>query len=180
MADKSKLDFSGWDRAFNLLEGEFKEALAARMAVEGGVLIRDEAKTIAATRKPDRKFSMPTGTWANSFYLAKSDVRTTQDQVVYSVSWNAKKAPHGHLAEYGHNNYYVIKQIKGQWRTMAKGKGGGPNAQLRPGGPKRIAATPALRPAIDGRGAEAVKVMIERGKTEFPILLAEMKAKAPK
>lgn len=167
MADKSKLDFSGWDKAFNLLEGPFKESLARRMATAGGRLIRDEAKTIAATRKADRKFSAPRGLLASAIYLSHSDKLTTDTMFVYSVSWNAKKAPHGHLAEFGHNNYYKLIQINGQWRTTKI---------KREGGPKRVPGTPFLRPAIDGRGAEAVKVMIETGRTEFPKLLAEMKA----
>lgn len=42
-----------------------------------------------------------TGKLADSIYQVHSVANTTDDRVVYHVSWNHKKAPHGHLVEFG-------------------------------------------------------------------------------
>jgi hypothetical protein len=166
----TKLDDSEWTKALDLLGGEAKESLARRMVVEGGVLVRDEARLIAASRKPNRVWSAPRGLLASAVYLAKNDKLSTEDVFTYSVSWNHKKAPHGWWIEMGRYQRYMIKwgKRKGGWYTI--------KAEKLPT-PKWVPPTPFLRPAYDGRGDDAIKVMIERGRKEFPILMAEIKAK---
>lgn len=171
MDKRTKLDDSEWTRALALLDDEMKVSLARRMGVEGGVTIRNEARSIAAARKPDRHWSAPRGLLASAVYLAYNDKQSNKGQIVYSVSWNHKKAPHGWWAEFGHYQRYLTKWSKtnNQWYTV--------KSVPRPGGPKFIPPTPYLRPAYDARGDDAVRVMIERGRREFPILMAEMQAK---
>lgn len=48
-----------------------------------------------------------TGNLANSIYQAYSqDQSTVGESATYHVSWNAAKAPHGHLVEYGYLQRY--------------------------------------------------------------------------
>lgn len=140
-----KFDGSGWDAAVAQLSGPFKEKLARSMAVAGGSLLRDEAKANAP---------VDTGLLRDSIYLAFKDDRSNEMQVVYSVSWNSKTAPHGHLLEFGH------------WHVTG-GKGG-----------ERTSWTPArpfLRPAYD-QAPRAMQAMIARGKVRAAELLSEMKS----
>jgi HK97 gp10 family phage protein len=144
MADSGmKLDTSEWTAALAQLDGPFKEKLARSMAVAGGTILRDEAKQNAPVL---------TGLLRDSIYLAFKDSQSNEAQIVYSVSWNSKTAPHGHLIEFGH------------WHVQG-GKGG-----------ERTSWTPAqpfLRPAFDHAG-RAQKAMIERGKVRAAELLAEV------
>jgi HK97 gp10 family phage protein len=87
-----KFDGSEWTEALNKLDGPFKEKLARSMAVAGGTLLRDEAKHYAP---------VDTGTLRDSIYLAFKDNKSNEQQIVYSVSWNSRTAPHGHLIEFG-------------------------------------------------------------------------------
>ncbi len=42
-----------------------------------------------------------TGTLKSSIYQVFSKDNSTDDKAVYQVSWNHRKAPHGHLIEFG-------------------------------------------------------------------------------
>lgn len=144
MADNSgmKLDDSEWMAALNKLDGPFKEKLARSMAVAGGKVMRDEAKLQAPVK---------TGLLRDSIYLAFKDDRSNEAQVVYSVSWNSKTAPHGHLLEFGH------------WHTTKDGV----QASWTP-------AKPFLRPAYDIAKPAAAQAMMERGRERAAELLAEI------
>ena len=41
------------------------------------------------------------GTLRNSIYRVLSKDNTNKDKITYHVAWNHKKAPHGHLIEFG-------------------------------------------------------------------------------
>lgn len=138
-----KFDGLGWDAALAKLDGEFRVSLARSMAVAGGQLLRDEAKQNAP---------VDTGLLRDSIYLAFKDDRSSEAQIVYSVSWNSRTAPHGHLIEFGH------------WHVQG-GKGG-----------ERTSWTPAqpfLRPAFD-HAPRAQQAMIQRGRERAAELLAEV------
>jgi HK97 gp10 family phage protein len=139
-----KLDKSEWDAALNKLSGPVKEKLARSMGVAGGQVMRDEAKLQAPVM---------TGLLSESIYLAFKDDRSNDAQVVYSVSWNSKTAPHGHLLEFGH------------WHVTG-GKGGEQTSWT--------AAKPFLRPAYDIAKPKAAQAMMARGKVRAAELLAEM------
>lgn len=49
-----------------------------------------------------------TGNLASSIYQAYSENNSGPGRATYHVSWNARKAPHGHLVEYGHLQRYEI------------------------------------------------------------------------
>lgn len=157
MSIKAEVDFSEALSGLELL-GQVRHKLARSMAVAGGKVLRDEAKA----RAPMGEDSKRPGLLRDSIYLAYRDKESTDAEEVYSVSWNAKLAPHGHLVEFGH------------WQTHARYKGkdgvwytGAPLAT-----PKWVPAYPFLRPALDAAQQRAKVAMLERGRERLPELLA--------
>lgn len=80
-----------------------------------------------------------TGNLARSIYQVYSLRNSTDKRAVYHVSWNARKAPHGHLIEYGHVQRFqvVIDKRTGKWVTL----------KSRPIAPRQVGAKPFIRPA---------------------------------
>jgi hypothetical protein len=155
MASGFNADFSEWHDAIAKLSGPLKVSLARSIAVGMGEVLRDEAKLLTPKES---------GKLADSIYLAYKDGRSNEQQVVYSVSWNHKAAPHGHLIEFGHwQPYKVIKLPNGDWFTTKE----------RLPAPKFTPAHPFLRPALDTAGKRAVQAGIERGRKRLPELLKE-------
>jgi hypothetical protein len=159
----ARFDFGELDVVLDRLEGPVRESLARRMGVEGGVLIRDEAKA-RATFDPYWQPKHP-GLLASSMYLARNEQLSNEYEFVYSVSWNRTKAPHAHLVEVGHCMPYRVhrNRITGKFRTD--------KTDPLPGQGKWVPAYPFLRPAWDARKHDAVVAMMTRGKQELPILL---------
>lgn len=169
MADpiQAKADFSGALAGLDRLKGALRESLARSMAVAGGKVLRDEAKLLAPKE---------TGLLESAIYLAYKQNRSSSSQQVYSVTWNAKKAPHGHLIEFGHWRYNKIINGYPQ-KSLREGltKGHGPQDHVPPGAldaPVWVSAHPFLRPALDSAGERAKAAMIERGRQRLPELLA--------
>jgi len=163
-----KVDFSEVTAGLDKLGAATKEHLPRSMAVAAGKVFRDEAKarapvfdgstalkggsTVTNPRQP--------GQLQEAIYLAFSDNRSTptNGRYVYSVSWNATKAPHGHLLEFGH------------WRTNVIA-GGYPKKQ-KLDKPKWVPASPFLRPAYDSVGRIAIEHALARGRVRLSELLA--------
>jgi len=144
------------------LAGDMATHLARSMCVAGGKVIRDEAKLLAPVGTEEGGSIAP-GTLRNSIYLAHKDNKSSSSQQVYSVTWNAKKAPHGHLLEFGHWQPYVVAKITG---------GGYYSTKIKKDAPTWTPAHPFLRPALDSAGARATQAMIARGRERLPELLA--------
>jgi len=144
MTITAKVDASSALAGLDALTGELRVSLARSMAVAGGQVIRDEARV----RAPEQ-----TGRLKSSIYLAFKDGQSTDDRVVYSVTWNSRTAPHGHLLEFGH------------WQTVAWGH------QMAT--PKWVAAHPFLRPAHEATAQRAQDAMLERARERLPELIAE-------
>lgn len=167
MADKStNFDDSSVQSALSRLDGSLAVSLARSMAVAGGQVLRDEAKLLAPEfdgstallggANVDRP-PVP-GQLRDAIYLAHSDTRSRNGVQTYSVTWNARKAPFGHLLEFGHWRYNVIVN--------------GVPTKTRLAQPQWVAASPFLRPALDIASATALSAMIERGKQRLPELLS--------
>lgn len=110
MADGTKINIDNTDleKVFAKLDQNVKEHLARSGALAGAKIIRDEAKL----RVPVDK-----GTLRDSIYVAFSERDSDSKQKAYTVSWNRKKAPHGHLVESGYwltLNGKRIKRIPGK------------------------------------------------------------------
>lgn len=147
MADLLSINFD--DKALQAgLDELAADALAAvRPAAQAGAqVLYDEVKSNASARKK-------TGNLAASIYQVFSDDNSTPRRAEYHVSWNARKAPHGHLVEYGYiqtRQVYIGKD--GKWYSSKV-----PLAQ-----PKPIAARPFLRPAFDAKGTAALQAAKDR------------------
>jgi len=125
------------------------------MAVAGGEVLRDEAKARVNTHN---------GVLAGAIYLAFRERYSTDQEVQYSVTWNKRKAPHGHLVEFGHwQIYVVVRKPDGSYVT---------DKRRKLATPKWVPAYPFLRPAYEAASARAQAAMIQRGRQRLPELLA--------
>lgn len=67
------------------------------------------------------KIKRKTGNLASSIYQVYSATKSSPHSAVYHLSWNAKKAPHAGLVEYGHlQRYQYYKGSDGQIRPMVR------------------------------------------------------------
>ncbi len=111
------------------------EAAARPAAQAAAQVLYDEVKRNVAGIK--RK----TGNLASSIYQAYSRDNSAVGKATYHVSWNARKAPHGHLVEFGHLQRYEVT-FDPQTKRFTTHKD-------RPlASPKQVAARPFIRPAV--------------------------------
>jgi HK97 gp10 family phage protein len=73
-----------------------KKVLFAGAASMAGTIVEEVRFNVSPP-----KMGIVTGNLHNSIYWAHAEDRSTDESVAYHVSWNKKKAPHGHLLEYG-------------------------------------------------------------------------------
>lgn len=160
----ASLNASGWIATLDALDGPLKESLSRRMLVEGGVLLRDAAKS-NALMAANAEGTDVRGVLAGAIYLAYDKKTSHGSRFNYVVSWNARLAPHGHLVEFGHwRTHAVYKGADGNWYTRK---------DMPLDAPVWVAARPFLRPTLDAYGKTALSVMVHRGRQELPKLLAE-------
>jgi HK97 gp10 family phage protein len=149
-----RADLSGLNNLLDEL-GDKVEAAVRPASQAAAQVLYDEVKGNVA------KIGKKTGNLANSIYQVYSERESQPGRAVYHVSWNAKKAPHGHLVEFGHlQRYKYYQDASGKVRPMVR-----PEAkdEPRPGRrasqatkdayyvtlptPKQVAARPFMRPA---------------------------------
>lgn len=170
MSFSINVDLSSLDRMLDDLGDKAEEA--ARPAAQAAAQVfYDEVKRNVA------KLGSKTGNLSRSIYQVHSDNLSRPGLATYHISWNAKKAPHGHLLEYGYLQRYAVGIGKGgKWFTFVR-----PEAQGKPkpkrrapqsvkdayyvprkGGPKQIPARPFVRPALAKSEAaiEAAKAVL--------------------
>lgn len=134
--------------------GDDAYSVARTMGEAVGAAMRDEAKQQAPRKS---------GLLASAIYLAFSD-DSTETRIVYSVSWNRKKAPHGHLVEFGHwRTNVVVQSANGQWVTTKE----------RLAQPKWVNAKPFLRPAYMTVVSVSMRIAGDAGRKRFAQLQAE-------
>lgn len=94
------------------------------------------------------KIGKVTGNLDASIYQVYSKDNSTPTSATYHISWNTRKAPHGHLVEFGHiqtRKVYLGKN--GQWYTSPE----------KLPEPKQVAARPFIRPAYAAKEREALE-----------------------
>jgi len=96
------------------------------------------------------------GALRGAIYLAYREGKSTETTVVYAVTWNSRKAPHGHLQEFGH---WAVQGGK-------RGKGGTETSW--------VPAKPFLRPAFEASLGRMSQAMMERGRERLAELLRDM------
>ncbi|WP_349743924.1 HK97 gp10 family phage protein [Roseateles cavernae] len=111
------------------------EATARPVAQAAAQLFYDEVKRNVARLKRH------TGNLDRSIYQAYSKDQSGEGFATYHVSWNAKKAPHGHLVEYGHLQRFEISFDRATGRFITH-----KDRPLSP--PRQVAAKPFVRPAL--------------------------------
>lgn len=128
------MDTAGLNQWLNELEAEAQAAV--RPAAQAGAqVLYDEVKRNVGRLK--RK----TGNLDRSIYQAFSRDNSGDGKVTYHVSWNTRKAPHGHLVEFGHLQRYEVSFDPNTKRFTTH--------KDRPlPVPKQIAAKPFVRPAM--------------------------------
>lgn len=68
-----------------------------------------------------RRIRRLTGNLDRSIYQVYSRAASVGGKAVYHVSWNPRKAPHGHLVEYGHiQRYQMVKYRDGSIRPLVR------------------------------------------------------------
>lgn len=122
---------------------------AARPAAQAGaqVLYDDVKRNVGRLKKH-------TGKLDRAIYQAYSADQSDPRRAVYHVSWNARKAPHGHLVEFGHLQRYEITFDRNTGRFITH--------KDRPlAAPRQVAAQPFIRPAM-ARFEQAITAARER------------------
>ena len=156
------VNLGGLNSLLDALAGDAKEAIRPAAQAAAQVLYDDVKSNVS-------KIGRKTGNLASSIYQVYSKSNSNEQRAVYQVSWNAKKAPHGGLVEYGHLQRYVVyKGRDGKFYTKVRpsmqGKGKPPrrasqavkDAYYVPlPQPVQVAAKPFIRPAIDKFDAAA-------------------------
>uniref|UniRef100_A0AAU7J8B0 Capsid and scaffold protein n=1 Tax=Xanthomonas phage MK21 TaxID=3148942 RepID=A0AAU7J8B0_9CAUD len=139
----TSLDISGVLSALNDLRDD-SGSVARTMAFESATAVRDSAKGYVRSK---------TGRLKGAIYAAYVPEESTEARHVYAVSWNKKKAPHGHLVEYGHWRTNVVVEVDGKW-VFTKEK---------LDTPVRVPARPFLRPGYDSVKGRLVDVANKAG-----------------
>ena len=118
-----------------------------------------------------------TGNLDRAIYQAYSAAHSAAGKATYHISWNARKAPHGGLVEFGHiQRYASYLGSDGNWHTAVRPSMRGKPAPkrrasqavkdayyvLRAGGPVQVAARPFVRGAASraDQAVEAAKAVL--------------------
>lgn len=126
-------------------------------AQAGAQVFYDEVKLNVA------KIGHKTGNLSSSIYQAFSKDNSDAEHATYHISWNVKKAPHGHLVEYGHiQTRKVYVGSDGNWYT----------SKTPLPAPKHVAARPFLRPAFDSRAQDALHAAKARWEEDMRGVIA--------
>src|SRR6516225_3327351 len=135
-----KFDTAKVDAAMNSLKGGV-EALTRPAAQAGAQVFYDEMLQLVPVAEKGHTTKsgqeIPLGTLKLSIYQVYSVDNSRNGHATYHITWNRRKAPHGHLIEYGH------------WSKKV-GKYG-------PLQPKWTPAHPFQRPAFDNKATAAVE-----------------------
>lgn len=120
---------------------------AARPAAQAGAQVLYERVKVNVA-----SLGRKTGNLDSSIYQAYSADNSNESKAVYHISWNATKAPHGHLVEWGYIKRWQSIMINGKWVTLKN----------------RPLATPVQVPG---------KAFMRRAKDALPMAEEAMRAK---
>ncbi|RLK45949.1 HK97 gp10 family phage protein [Cupriavidus plantarum] len=142
------IEWSGDDLVATLqqLEEDVQERVVRPIAYAGARLLYDEVRLRVPVYEGRERKNIRPGQLRDAIYHVFAEDQSSDLAKFYEISWNASKAPHGHLIEYGH------------W--IVRGKVGRGNA----GPPRRVGWAPAIpfvRSSFD-RAPDAVRAMQAR------------------
>lgn len=157
-------DVSGALAFLDAFGAQLRDQTTRRAAQAGAQVMVDEVRQRVASIGRD------SGNLADSIYQAYSKDNSGPGHATYHVSWNAVKAPHGHLIEYGHWRYYatytgpdgkprtaVRPSMRGMPKPARRASRAQKDAYYVPlaGGPVWVAARPFIRPAYEAKKGAA-------------------------
>lgn len=162
--------FAGLDRL-----AAAREPIARAMGVAMGQEVRDEAKVRAPVLEPGGEGydQQQPGTLRDAIYLAFDRRKHVLNPgaYTYTVSWNSKRAPHGHLKEFGFEQNYRVARgaTTGLWYTPLSGAKAakGRNVGVLRDTPLVVAPEPFLGPAFDAKQPRLLSIAIEAGGIKF-------------
>lgn len=143
-----EFDLAGFSGVIDGMKADLNSAV--RPAAQAGAqVLYDEVK------RNVRKLKRHTGNLDAAIYQVFSQSKSNDQRATYDVSWNRKKAPHGHLVEFGHLQRYEVSFDPVTKRFTTHKDRPLPT-------PKLVAAKPFLRPAMARFPAamEAAKAVI--------------------
>lgn len=111
---KFRFELDGFDPVLDELADAVEQSIrpAAQAAAQ---VIYDRAKSNV------QGLGKETGNLAASIYQAYSPEHSRPGQrAQYHISWNHRKAPHGHLLEYGWIQRYEVRLLNGRWKTLVR------------------------------------------------------------
>lgn len=150
--------------ALDRLEAGMKERVLRPAAHAGALVFYEEARRLAPVYDGPEKQGVKPGQLRNAIYRVFSESKSGETQKVYEVSWNAKKAPHGHLIERGHWRVNNVIRVNNRWVATTE----------RLPAPVWVPAVGFIRRSYDQRDA-ALKAMQERAAERTAEVLAEVK-----
>lgn len=128
------VDTSGLERWLDELADEAEAAARPAAQAAAQVLYEEVKRNVGRIRRK-------TGNLDRSIYQVFSAAKSSEAKATYHISWNARKAPHGHLVEFGHLQRYEISFDPNTKRFTTH--------KDRPlPAPRLVAAKPFLRPAM--------------------------------
>lgn len=144
------VDTAALDRLMDGLADDVGEAIRPAAQAAAQVLYQEVNRNVD-------KIGKVTGNLKSSIYQVYSrDHSINGERAIYHVSWNASKAPHGHLVEYGHvQRYQTYVGKDGKWHT---------NKAKKLASPRQVGARPFVRPAMSkfDEAMEAAKAELLR------------------
>lgn len=142
-----RADISGALATMDVIDDECRAA--ARPAAQAAAQVLYDAVKVNVAG-----IGRVTGNLARSIYQAYSKDNSTTAIAQYHVSWNARKAPHGHLVEWGHLMRYEVTYDPATGRFTTHKDRPLPT-------PRQVAARPFVRPAA-AKFPEANEAMRKR------------------
>ncbi|RZS80651.1 HK97 gp10 family phage protein [Pigmentiphaga kullae] len=104
--------------AIEQLEIGLHDRVAKSAAWAGATVFYGEAQTLAPIYTGPSRQGIKPGQLRDSIYRVHSANLSVNGSQVYEISWNAGKAPHGHLIEYGHwRTNLLVRGRDGLWRA---------------------------------------------------------------
>lgn len=147
------------------LEAGMKEHVARSAAHAGALVLYEEARRLAPIYDGPARKGIKPGQLRKAIYHVFSDAKSNDAHKIYEISWNARKAPHGHLIERGHWRVNKLIRVNGRWVATKE----------RLPAPVWVPAVGFIRRADDQRAA-AMKAMERRAVERTAEVLAEVKA----
>ncbi|CAG9177749.1 HK97 gp10 family phage protein [Cupriavidus pampae] len=157
----------GFDDVLEQLEDRVT-AVVRPIARAGALVFYEEARRLVPVHQGapiKRRSGVETkpGQLRDAIYHVYSERLSSEHFAVYQVSWNARKAPHGHLVEYGHWRVNKLVKTETGWAATTE----------RLPTPVRVPAVSFIRRAGD-RAEAAMAAMQKRAAEVVPEVLRSM------